>query len=953
MNSFYLKIILPSIFSILLFTLTIFLVIIPQYRQSILSGKREMIKELTNSASSILSKYENDEKNGLISREEAQKTAVSRIQYLRYGEDNKDYFWVTDLHPNMIVHPYRPDLNGKDLTEFSDPHGKKLFIECVKTVKESENGYVEYMWQWKDDSLHIVPKLSYVKIFKPWGWVIGTGVYIEDVNKEINSLTNKLIWISVFISVLIALLLLFISQQSLKIERKRIEAENELHESKEKYRTLVEASTEGLIMLIEGKISFLNSIISKITGYEPEELVNTMLSGIISENNSKAVIDTFSGYTVKEGKYEINLKRKNGGFTEVLITSSTANLYGESVNILIIKDLSIEKENISSNINYQKLVNILNIGFFRARFDQKGKILYANETALKILGFDNLNDLSELNIFELLVDSDDRKILRKNLAENGFVKNKIFRIIRKNNEPAVISVTIVTIESKNEGKLVCEGIIEDLTSAEKEKNELNDIISKLKSGNYLIEQSVKDFVTPVTSLSSDSTISEAANALSRRKTDCLLLKNHNNEIIGIITDSDIQKRVITLDLHHDNPVYLIMSSPVLYFNEYTSLLDVLNISEEKRINHPVIKNSSGEVTGTLKIKGIFNILKDSLSFYIEEVKKAECINDLKEYYIKFQLFIKPLIMSDISVNHITSVLSSFSDSITKKVIEIAIAETGKPPAAFSFICMGSEGRKEETLFTDQDNAIIYEDVTEGNQETVKLYFNKLGDTVCNSLNFIGYSFCKGNIMAKNRQWCQPLSKWKNYFTDWITTPEPQNLLDATIFFDFRNVYGDEELTNMLRNAIDSIKDQNPVFLYQMAKNAFNTNFLQLPAGYTSTDRNTDPIDLKNALAPVIMFARTYSLKNNIRFTNTFERLQALKNRNITNESTAADLIYVYNYILKLRFKNQAELLNRSLPLSNIINTRNLSELEQSILKKVLSLIPVFQNKIGADFRITG
>ncbi|MCX6165221.1 MAG: cache domain-containing protein, partial [Ignavibacteriae bacterium] len=110
-----------------------------------------MIKELTNSALSILSKYENDERNGLLTREEAQKTAVSRIQYLRYGEENKDYFWITDMFPKMIMHPYRTDLNGKDLTNFSDPHGKKLFVEFVNTVKESEHGYVDYMWQWKDD----------------------------------------------------------------------------------------------------------------------------------------------------------------------------------------------------------------------------------------------------------------------------------------------------------------------------------------------------------------------------------------------------------------------------------------------------------------------------------------------------------------------------------------------------------------------------------------------------------------------------------------------------------------------------------------------------------------------------------------------------------------------------------------------------------------------------------
>ena len=154
------------------------------------------------------------------------------------------------------------------------------------------------MWQWKDDSLNIVPKLSYVKIFKPWNWVIGTGIYIEDVKKEISSLTKRMIWLSAIISILIAVLLFYIIKESLGIERKRISAVNELHESKEKFRTLVEAATEGLIMLIDGKISFSNSVISKITGYESAELTNLSIGELIGSNNHNDIIDTFSQDTL-------------------------------------------------------------------------------------------------------------------------------------------------------------------------------------------------------------------------------------------------------------------------------------------------------------------------------------------------------------------------------------------------------------------------------------------------------------------------------------------------------------------------------------------------------------------------------------------------------------------------------------------------------------------------------
>ncbi|MCX6160763.1 MAG: DUF294 nucleotidyltransferase-like domain-containing protein [Ignavibacteriae bacterium] len=917
-----------------------------------MNGKREMIKELTNSAWSILSKYESDERSGLITREEAQKTAVSRIQYLRYGDENKDYFWITDMHPNMIMHPYRLDLNGKDLTNFSDPHGKKLFVEFVTTVKESEHGYVDYMWQWKDDSLHIVPKLSYVRIFKPWGWVIGTGIYIEDVKKEITALTKKLVWISVGISILIAFLLLFNSRQSLKIERQRIQARNELHDSKEKYRTLVEAATEGLIMLIGGKISFLNNIISKISGYEYSELINLSLSELISGNNNKDIINTFSKEIVKEGQYEINLRKKAGGFIEVLVTSSTASVNGQAVNIITVKDLSVDKDINLSVLDYQKLLGTLDAGFFRASIDSKGKFIFANDTAIKILGYDNFRELSEAHFPDVLASTDDKNNLRINLREAGFIKNKVLKIRRKDGGTAIVSMTLAAVNGDSRGSLICDGILEDITLQENARAETDELIAGLKSSSMLIEQSIKDFLSPVNTVDSDSTINSAIDVLSKKKTDSLLITKNDGNYIGIVTNSDIQKRVLSLNLSTDNPVYLIMSSPVVYINEDTSVCEGMNICEEKNLNHLAVRNDTGGVTGILRINDVYSVLKESLSFFIFDVRKAETNDELKQLYKKIQLFIKPLIKSDISVKHITNITSSFSDAVTKRIIELTIKEIGKPPAGFSFISMGSEGRREETLLTDQDNAVIYENVPNDKESPVKDYFGRLGERVCNSLDYIGYSFCKGSIMAKNRQWCQPVSVWEKYFADWINTPEPQNLLDATIFFDFRNIYGNEEITDGLRETISKLIKGHPLFLYHLAHNTYNTKPPHISSGNILPDKHTDTVDLKNAVNLIVMFARTYALQNNIRSSNTIDRLNALKSGDIINANTADEIIFTYNFLMKLRFKNQAGLSNENLPLSNTLNTKKLIEIELTILKKVLSLIPVYQNKISADFRLT-
>jgi CBS domain-containing protein len=468
----------------------------------------------------------------------------------------------------------------------------------------------------------------------------------------------------------------------------------------------------------------------------------------------------------------------------------------------------------------------------------------------------------------------------------------------------------------------------------------------------LIEQSVSDYLTPVNHLDADKTIRDVIKAFSIRKTDNLILTKNEKDYIGIITASDIQKRVLALNLDQDNPAYLIMSSPVIFIDNCTTLLDAVNICDEKSVNHLVVKNEYGIIGGILRINDVYRAFKDSLSFYIANIRKAESNEELKKCFRVHQLLLEPLIRSEISVKHLTMITSSVSDAAVRRVIDLTIKEIGDPPAKFSFICLGSEGRKEETLFTDQDNAIIYEDVPAEKESIANEYFNKLGEKVCDSLNYIGYAFCKGNIMAKNRQWCKPYSEWEKYFANWIATPEPQNLLEATIFFDFRNVYGDEAFAAGLRKTISRLIRERLLFLYHLAYNTYNVKPQQISSGSIMTEKNAGTVDLKEAVNIIIMFARTYCLQNDIWYSNTLERLNALREKSIISETTAEEMIFAYNFLMRLRFRNQAELSAGKLPLSNILNSQKLQGIELSGLKKVLGLIPGYQHKISVDFRIS-
>ncbi len=182
-----------------------------------------MIQELTNSAWNILAKLENDERQGLLTREQAQRQAIDQIQNLHYGQEVKDYFWINDMHPRMVIHPYRNDLNGKDLSDYTDPDGKRVFVEFVNIVKEQGSGFVYYKWQSYDNQNLVLPKISYVKGFAPWGWIIGTGIYMEDIRIEIEEMSSKVIRISLVILLFISLL--FTSIISIAIKRRSSSAQ--------------------------------------------------------------------------------------------------------------------------------------------------------------------------------------------------------------------------------------------------------------------------------------------------------------------------------------------------------------------------------------------------------------------------------------------------------------------------------------------------------------------------------------------------------------------------------------------------------------------------------------------------------------------------------------------------------------------------------------------------------
>lgn len=276
------KVFMPVLLSMFLFIGTFFGYILPRVESHLMEKKREMIHALSESAMSSVSYYAVLAEKKTISLTEAKNQAVSHLRSLRYGPEGKDYFWINDTHPRMIMHPYRPDLEGKDVTDTRDPAGKKLFQAFLAAVKESGGGYVNYHWQWQDEPTRIFSKISYVQEYEPWHWIVGTGVYVEDVRRQIATITTRMTFIFLAILGVIALLSVYIVWQGAKSESHRRAIEESLRKSENKYRLLAETAREIILLFNPDlRISYANTAWKTISGFTDKEISNSALTDLI------------------------------------------------------------------------------------------------------------------------------------------------------------------------------------------------------------------------------------------------------------------------------------------------------------------------------------------------------------------------------------------------------------------------------------------------------------------------------------------------------------------------------------------------------------------------------------------------------------------------------------------------------------------------------------------------
>ncbi|MDY0081168.1 MAG: DUF294 nucleotidyltransferase-like domain-containing protein, partial [Ignavibacteriaceae bacterium] len=808
------------------------------------------------------------------------------------------------------------------------------------------------MWQWKDDAEHIVPKLSYVSEFKPWGWIIGTGIYIEDVKAEISALTGRFTLISAIITVIIALILLYSGRQSFNIERKRIAAEAELKRSREKYRSLVEASTDGLIMLADKRIIFVNPIFESLYGKNAAEIGALNISDIFEIPAELLSFINQSDYSFGQKSFECKLATADDKSIDTLVSVNAVQFYDRSALVFSVKDLGKDKlaieESILNKEKFQSLMDKLNQGIFRTSLDNRGKFLDGNKTALQILGYKNATELEGLHILDFFAEKEDKLNFRNELIQTGFIRNRILKLRKRSGEQIFVSVSVVVVSDKS-GPKYCDGIIQDVKLSELSNSGSDDAFSGFMQS--LLRPTSSIALKPVF-VPYDTEISAVAAKMNASNVSVVLLTGPAKEILGYISDESIRNRLFSKNGEARLKAFEIMSSPLTTISENESIFMIPGIIA-KNPDTPIFTINDVDVPTGFITASSLNTLNDLLPLRLMgEISEATSAEELKEIYRGFVTSLLPLIELNTQPNVIFSALAELSQSLSRRVIEFGIAEFGEPPVAFSFISLGSEGRHEQTLNTDQDNAIIYADT---DNPVAKEYFAALSEFVCTALDKIGYSFCKGGIMAMNPVYCQPMQVWKQYLSKWINNGNAKDLLDISVFFDFRLTYGEDSFVSELRTYINLLTSRNPAYLFLLAQNnlrhkpqvGFWGNILP-----DSALTPPDSVNIKEAIMPIVNFARIYALQHQLAVVGTRERLKVLFRENHLSEQSYQNVSQTFNVLQMMRLSHQAVLVKNGLKADNFVNTKRMSELDQAIIKKLLANINGMHSKLSYDFKGT-
>jgi CBS domain-containing protein len=457
----------------------------------------------------------------------------------------------------------------------------------------------------------------------------------------------------------------------------------------------------------------------------------------------------------------------------------------------------------------------------------------------------------------------------------------------------------------------------------------------------------------------NNTVQEIAEVMAEYRVGSLVVINEARHPVGIVTDTDFTRKVmVRADLNFESKVTEIMSRPVVTISPNISVADAILNMMRNKIRHLVVTEDGtarSPVLGVISERDILLMQGNNPAILVKRIMKTHDLQELADIRDRAGDLVHNYLKQEISMPFVAGMVTEINDALIRQAIEISqgkLAAEGvtNPGLSFAWLSLGSEGRAEQLLRTDQDNALLYEDPAPGQEEAARKYFLRLGEEINDILAVFGFAECPAEVMARNPKWNLPLAGWKKTFDEWIYVPEPKALMHGAIFFDFRCGYGDESLTRALSEYLYQSIEKARGFMRFFAKNAlenppplsFFRNFIVERGG-----EHKNKFDIKlRGMMPLADAARVLALQSRLTgVTNTFERFEKLAELEPQQAELFEEAAMAYEMLMRYRALNGFEN-NDS---GRYIDPEKLNKIERKTLKYSFRTIDSIQGMMRSRF----
>ena len=545
-----------------------------------------------------------------------------------------------------------------------------------------------------------------------------------------------------------------------------------------------------------------------------------------------------------------------------------------------------------------------------------------------------------------------------------FAKNNYMMTAKAREESIIYAIPIATFRPfvANNSE-VLDFLLHSFATNTGDPSDKENIRGKLVSDNvyYSNQQSemlyfqLLAYNTSPLLVSSSSIVEDVAQKMTDSLTNGAIVSKDNYPIV-IITHTDMCAKIATGRFPITATIDKIMSSPVVTVVENISLAEAQLIMLKNNVTHLCVTKDGGDksdIKGIISEHDLIVAQANNPGVLIKEIKRSQSAKDLKSIRDRLTNLIQKSIHKNVSIANINNIASEINLAIIKRSVELSILDLGSPPARFAWLSIGSQGRKEQLLLTDQDSILIFEDVTADKYREVKDYFLKLGKRTTAILEKVGYELCPNGHMGSNMLWCKSLTDWTKQYNNWMNTPGENSNEISSIFFDFEIAFGEPKIEEAIENVIFNNVNNNTLFFDFLGNDALRNNSpLSFFKKFIVEEKgsNKDKFDIKTrALMPLIDGARLFSLSYKIRGVNNtymrFKQLAIVDHRNSEVYLNCAEA-----FLTLSKFRTLEGLKNDNS--GQFINLQELSKVDKEILKNALAPMNELEDLIKTKFKLT-